>query len=575
MTRQAPATATDRAPRTDEELLAAVRAQEPHAFRDLRDRHWPTAVAVAGLHTPAPQDAEQLAGTAVDQVVADLSAEESPRAFLRARLVDVVGRAATRSPQAAEAVTGVFLGLPADRQAVLWHADVEGLEPARVAEILGRTTAAATALHLEARAELRTAYRRASLELPGTAGCEALAGDLGAFVGGALAGEPLRRVQQHLDDCPRCAADHLYLQDTEAGLRGRLLPALAGVSPWGAKAQEVAALVRAAGRTSAERMTAGPRADVAGRSLAAVAVSRRGRQVLVGAGALAAAAALAGVAVTGQGEAGPQAADPRGGESVSAPGSPGPTSTAGPLSTSPARGQDGPAVDADAGPAERLLSLPTTEPSPGPLTEPAARARGAGSRGGAVLTAGGSPAQDGATANRTGDAAGGGTAAAATTAPGAGSTGARSSGTTGAPSTEAPGDATAPAGASRAGGTPAAGTGGSGTGGRDAGGTSDGSTSAGRGGSTAPAPGRPGRSPDGPSTQTGGSGTGAPVTESPAPPAPDTTGQVPDAPSPGPGPLPPAADPGALPGSPPAGVPVPLSPEDLVPPVAGEPVPGA
>ena len=67
MTRTTEALAQGRTPRTDEELLAAVRAQHPDAFPDLRDRHWHTAVVVARLHTPSRQDAEQLAGTAFDQ----------------------------------------------------------------------------------------------------------------------------------------------------------------------------------------------------------------------------------------------------------------------------------------------------------------------------------------------------------------------------------------------------------------------------------------------------------------------------------------------------------------------------
>ncbi|KLU10568.1 zf-HC2 domain-containing protein, partial [Kocuria sp. SM24M-10] len=284
---------------TDEELLAAVRAGEPHAFQDLRDRHWPTAVAVARLHTPSRPDAEQLAGTAVDQVVADLPAGDGPEAFLRARLVGVVGRAGAEPPRSAEAVSRVYLGLPPAWQAVLWHAEVEALPLERTAAVLGLSTAATTALHLEARAGLRAAYRRLRLDHPRTSACEECAGELGALVDGVLPGPRRSEVQAHLDGCPRCTADLLYLQDTEAGLRGWVLPVLAGVPLWGNTVDELGEIVRTAGRAGAQRPAAVPGADLAGGSLAAVGTARRGRKVLLGAGTLAAAAALAGLAVTG------------------------------------------------------------------------------------------------------------------------------------------------------------------------------------------------------------------------------------------------------------------------------------
>lgn len=286
---------------TDEELLAAVRAGQPHAFQDLRDRHWPTAVAVARLHTPSRPDAEQLAGTAVDQALADLSGDDAPGVFLRARLVEVVGRAGAEPTRAAEVVSRVYLGLPPSWQAVLWHAEVEALPLNRTAELLGLSPAATTALHLEARAGLRAAYRRTKLNHPLTGACEECAGDLGAFADGALPAPRLRAVEAHLDDCPRCTADFLYLQDTEAGLRGWVLPVLAGVPLWGDAVGDLGELVRAAGRESAARPVAAPGADLAGGTLAAVGAARRGRRVLLGAGALAAVATLAGVAVTGPG----------------------------------------------------------------------------------------------------------------------------------------------------------------------------------------------------------------------------------------------------------------------------------
>ncbi|MEX5269341.1 zf-HC2 domain-containing protein [Kocuria sabuli] len=337
---------------TDEELLAAVRAGEPRAFQDLRDRHWPTAVAVARLHTPSRPDAEQLAGTAVDQALADLSGDDAPEVFLRARLVEVAGRAGAEPPRAAEAVSGVYLGLPPSWQAVLWHTEVEGLPLDRTAELLGLSPAATTALHLEARAGLRAAYRRTKLNHPLADACEECAGDLGAFVDGALPAPRLRAVEAHLDHCPRCTADLLYLQDTEASLRGWVLPVLAGVPLWGDAVGDLGALVRAAGRESAARPAA-PGADLAGGSLAAVGAARRGRRVLLGAGALAAAAALAGVAVTGPGGLGdgttPEANTraQEGGDGAATPVPSAPAAAPGPAATEPGDRGSAPAAGGD------------------------------------------------------------------------------------------------------------------------------------------------------------------------------------------------------------------------------------
>lgn len=329
MTRTTEPLAQGRTPRTDEELLAAVRAQQPDAFPDLRDRHWHTAVVVARLHTPSRQDAEQLAGTAFDQVLAELGEEtqdeDGPGVFLRARLVAVVGRAGVERASAAGTVTGIYLGLPASWQAVLWHLEVEALGLERTAAVLGLSPAATTALHLEARAGLRAAYRRARQDLPTLAGCADCAADLGAFADGGLSAERTQAVQDHLDECPRCTADHLYLQDTEAGLRGWLLPVLAGVPLWDVRTDELVELVRAAGRMSAGRLGAAPGTDVAGGALAAVHVTRRGRKVLLGAGALAAAAALAGIVVTGSGGPGDgttQATGRLGGSGATGPSAP-------------------------------------------------------------------------------------------------------------------------------------------------------------------------------------------------------------------------------------------------------------
>ncbi|WP_298586319.1 zf-HC2 domain-containing protein [uncultured Kocuria sp.] len=578
MTRTTEALAQGRTPRTDEELLAAVRAQRPDAFPDLRDRHWHTAVVVARLHTPSRQDAEQLAGTSFDQLLAELGdeggkgeAEDGPGVFLRARLVSVVGRAGVERGHAAETVTGVYLGLPASWQAVLWHLEIEALELERTAAVLGLSPAATTALHLEARAGLRAAYRQARLDLTTLPGCADCAADLGAFGDDGLTAERTQAVRSHLDECPRCTADHLYLQDTEAGLRGWLLPVLAGVPLWDTRTDELGELIRTAGRMSAGRLGAAPGTDVAGGALAAVHVSRRGRKVLLGAGALAAAAALAGVAVTGSGGLGDgttQASGRVGGSGTT------PSSAAAPPTSS---GTDDAAATVARGPgaavpgrAGGLLSLPTTEPSPGPLTEAAAEARTARAGSATLITAAteeGSAAGAGGTGAGSGASTGRGTgeaphtqksalddgraprsAASRAEGPGAGSSGAGSPGASSADGAAAGGGGGAPASSGDDGGT-------------STGGAGDEQPPA----PEAPAPGRPA-----PEVPAGGTPVAeSPATETPAAETPEPGAPVSEAPVPqAPLEQPPASEPPA------AEVPVP----DVLasqPPAAGAPAPGS
>lgn len=268
-------------PRTDAALLAGVRSGRPGAFQELRDRHWPTAVAVALVHTPVRTDAEQLAGTAVDQLLTELEGEEpAEEVFFRSRVVATVGRAGTRGVGASRSVVDVYLGLPGARQAVLWYQDVEGIGMDRTAELLGVSPSGATGLHLQARADLRAAWRQRAEAGTVTAACLDLAADLGALVDGVLREPHVRAAREHLAGCSRCTADYLYLQDTDAGLRNWVLPVLAGVHPWGPEAETLVDRVRSAGQESLALAQAAPVADRAGSALAAVHWSRGGARVV-------------------------------------------------------------------------------------------------------------------------------------------------------------------------------------------------------------------------------------------------------------------------------------------------------
>ncbi|WP_101851876.1 zf-HC2 domain-containing protein [Kocuria flava] len=223
--------------RTDAELAAAVRRAEPGAAARLRARHRATALAAADLRTDDPA---RLADRATGRVLDRLRCGDGPPVFPRARVVAAVGDLVGRDPRSAgdpERLAEHYLALPPGQQAVLWHREVEGLSVESTARLLGLGPAATTALHLEARARLRAAWRRAAAATPPAPACAPCAADLGALADGVLTGDRARAVREHLRSCPRCTADHLHLQDTDAGLRGWLLPVLAGLPPWGAEAR--------------------------------------------------------------------------------------------------------------------------------------------------------------------------------------------------------------------------------------------------------------------------------------------------------------------------------------------------
>ncbi|MFC8038264.1 RNA polymerase sigma factor [Paenarthrobacter sp. NPDC057355] len=172
----------------DDVLIAQVRASQPAAFGELFHRYGGIALYVAMKEADNPSDAEDIVGEAFASVFQALKEGGGPRQSFRGYLLSIVRRMAhRRNIQARRAFPMRFplredigidhSGLEADEtavliqvlrslphrwQSVLWFSEVEAMKPARIAEAMGITPNAASALVFRARKGLRRAYVEAN-----------------------------------------------------------------------------------------------------------------------------------------------------------------------------------------------------------------------------------------------------------------------------------------------------------------------------------------------------------------------------------------------------------------------------
>lgn len=363
----------DEQPASDERLLTAVRNGDSAAFAELYERHRGAALAVARMHSRNESDAQDLVSEAFTRVLGLLREGKGPREFLRAYLVTAVSRLAadranelTRTrpeePQPngpldrvelfddtvvrqvdSAVVARAFASLPERWQEILWYLEVEGRRPRQVAGVVGAQPNAVSALGKRAREGLRAAYVQEHVSARALEDCREFSSQLGAFTRGSLTAARTKAVQDHLDQCCRCTAEYLQLQDLGLGLRGWILPVLAGLPLWGAEGSHLATALAgtpllgagaAAGAGVVTESAAGASVSegstAVGSSGAGAASSTGGVASLVGSGAglaiaatavlVAAAAAVGIVAATnsGGGDAVSVAAEPTQGSGATA-----------------------------------------------------------------------------------------------------------------------------------------------------------------------------------------------------------------------------------------------------------------
>ena len=252
--------------RSDAELIAASRTRDAEAFGALYERHAGAALVVARQHTDSAADADDVVADAFTAVWGALQRGSGPTEAFRAYLFTVVRRVASARrdsgrrtqptddvavleagalPEADAAepalaglerslVARAFASLPERWQAVLWHSEVEGLQPAQIAPLLGLTANSAAALAYRAREGLRQAYLQQHLNEPLAEDCRAVSGKLGAYVRHGLGARDTRAVEAHLDECGRCRALVLELGDVSHGMRGVIAPLVLGLVGMGA-----------------------------------------------------------------------------------------------------------------------------------------------------------------------------------------------------------------------------------------------------------------------------------------------------------------------------------------------------
>jgi RNA polymerase sigma factor (sigma-70 family) len=250
----------DSATPSDPELIAAVRGGDSQAYGELFERHRRAALSLA-RQIAGPSDADDLVSDAFMKVHRVLATGGGPDVAFRAYLLTAVRRLHVDRIRATKRVTPsddleqfdpgtpfkdsavdnfenaaaakAFASLPERWQLVLWHLEVEGQKPAEIAPLLGMSANSVSALAYRAREGLRQAYLQ--MHLADTAGenCRWVTERLGAHVRKGLSRRDAAKVDEHLDECSKCAAVYLELSEVNSNLSGIIAPALLGTAAAG------------------------------------------------------------------------------------------------------------------------------------------------------------------------------------------------------------------------------------------------------------------------------------------------------------------------------------------------------
>jgi DNA-directed RNA polymerase specialized sigma24 family protein len=235
-------------PRSDQQLIRAVRSGGPDAPGALYSRHVAAARRLARGLTSHAQDAHGLVAEAFEQAFRDLRRDLGPDAAFRPYLLKLVrdrfrersrqsgldsgGPAGEARPEPPElAMVGQAFGLLPERwQLALWHTEVDGESPESVAPVLGVPLAEVSPLLLRARDRLRQRYINEHLRTPPTDICPWMVDQAGAYARAALPASERAAADAHLAGCGGCRALFLELEDINSRLRAVLARAVLGGS---------------------------------------------------------------------------------------------------------------------------------------------------------------------------------------------------------------------------------------------------------------------------------------------------------------------------------------------------------
>ncbi len=134
------------------------------------------------------------------------------------------------------AIAGAFATLPTRWQEVLWYVDIEGgMKPAAASPLLGVTPNAISSLVLRARERLRQAYLQNHVGSAVGEVCEEYSNQLGAYARNGLGSRSAGKIREHLDNCSKCMALLVDLNDMQSAMRAVVFPPMvAGIAFTGA-----------------------------------------------------------------------------------------------------------------------------------------------------------------------------------------------------------------------------------------------------------------------------------------------------------------------------------------------------
>ncbi|WP_169796320.1 sigma-70 family RNA polymerase sigma factor [Sanguibacter suarezii] len=245
----------DRTDVGDEHLIAQTRDGSGEAFEELWRRHAAAGRRVAARFTQA-SDPEDLVQEAYLRIYSALQNGSGPDLTFRPYLYQTIrniaitwaGRPVEQSIAALDDISDgsdmsttilensvtatAFRSLPARWQSVLWYSEVEGLEPAEIAPLLGIKAGAVSALAYRAREGLRRAWLQVHVNSDAVPPeCTWAAERMGDFNRGALRGATKARFQEHVDGCTRCLALVDEVNEISRKLGLVMIPIVVGV-PW-------------------------------------------------------------------------------------------------------------------------------------------------------------------------------------------------------------------------------------------------------------------------------------------------------------------------------------------------------
>ncbi|NIH83170.1 sigma-70 family RNA polymerase sigma factor [Amycolatopsis granulosa] len=286
----------------DAELIGAVRGGDLAAYDTLFRRHLPAARRVAAMLWRDRAEVDDLVAESFLRVFAAIRDGAGPadrfRPYLLVTLRNLAmdwGRRRERcDPWAAtcdegapgveeividrltgEVARSAFETLPPRWRYVLWHTEMLGTGPGKLAGELGMTANGVAALALRAREGLRQAFLQAHVPAAGTEKCRTVRRRLPAWTRGKVTARQRQAVSAHLARCPKCHRIAAVLERVNGGLPALvpLLGRLLGGGP-AAPAGE-AASVAAGGAPAASAVWGGASAALskvaAAATLAAVA----------------------------------------------------------------------------------------------------------------------------------------------------------------------------------------------------------------------------------------------------------------------------------------------------------------